>query len=288
LICGLHKDKQYRLELYVYSPHSILDSIGIYFSSTDFMLEKRRFTDIDPQLWSADGLDDSTALHGGWKKISLTYTATGAEAYMTIGNFKRADYTGISKGEVRYDYYFFIDKVSLLPIDPDEKLCAEADSMRKEIYAENVRHDMLQKWIYYYTRNPPKPVLPPPTRVQAVERKIIDTLIIPDIFFASGSHELSPRSFSVLDSFVNKLEAYAIDSVVVEGHTDSVGGLAQNEKLSVNRAGSVGKYLSDKIPSLSGKTILRGFAFLRPAASNKTAAGRQQNRRVEIFVYRKE
>lgn len=286
LLCGLRKGSQYRLEMYVRSPHEILDSIGAYFTATDFMFEKRRFFQLEPQLWSVDGKDGEWHALGDWQKISWTYTATGNEVYLTIGNFKRIDYTGITKGEMHYEYYFFIDDVSLKPVDPKEKVCDNIEEMRKEVYSENARHDMLQKWVYHYTKNPPTPPKLPLTKME-ISRKI-DTLIIPDIFFATASYELSPRSFSVLDSFANKLQAYAIDSMVVEGHTDSVGKLEYNEKLSVNRAGSVQHYLAEKVNGLKEKTVSRGFAFRHPVASNKTPQGRQKNRRVEIYLYRRE
>jgi outer membrane protein OmpA-like peptidoglycan-associated protein len=288
LLCALRKGKQYRLTFYVNSPHNILDSIGIYFSPGDFLFEKRKFTTIDPQLWSADGMDSLRPPHNKWQKVELIYTADGTEGFITFGNFKRIDYTGITKGEYRYEYYFFLDMLSLVPVDPTEKLCAGVDSVRHIIYGENARHEVLQKWMYYYTKNPPKPDPLPPTRIQVQLKRKIDTLIIPDIFFATASFQLSPKSFTVLDSFVNKLKGYMIDSVIIEGHTDSVGSLSYNEKLSVNRATSVKDYLVQHITTLDQKTVWRGFAFLRPAASNKTAHGRQLNRRVEIYVYRKE
>lgn len=288
LLCGLQKDHQYRLELYVRSPHHVLDSIGAYFTAGDFMFENRRFTELTPQLWSVDGLDTPRQAPTTWQKISWVYTATGTEGYLTIGNFKRIDYTGIRKGDVQYEYYFFIDNVSLKPVDSTEIPCEEIESMRKEVYLEDARHDMLRRWVYHYSKNPPAPVTPPRTRQKPPAVVRIDTLIVPDIFFASASYELSPESFHVLDSFANKLKEYKIDSVVIEGHTDSVGTLAYNDKLSVNRAGSVKDYLIQKVEAISTKSVSRGFAFLRPAGSNKTGQGRQQNRRVEIFVYRKE
>lgn len=286
LLCGLRKGKTYRLSIYVFSPHDVLDSIGIYFSADDFMFERRPFTEIQPQLWSWNAIDGRPSEHEKWQKIAWDYTASGDEGYMTVGNFKRVDYKGIRNGDYQYGYYFFIDQVSLTPIDEKEKPCVMIDSVRKEVYNENARHEMLRKWIYYYTKNPPKPIPLPVTR-ELVTRKI-DTLIIPDIFFATASYELSPRSFGVLDSFANKLKGYQIDSVVIEGHTDSVGTLAYNEKLSANRAASVQSYLAAKVVDLDQRSVTRGFAFLHPATSNKTPAGRQKNRRVEIFVYRKE
>ena len=285
LLCGLQTGHQYKLVMWLYAQHNILDSIGVYFSAQDFLAEKRFFRLIEPQLWSRDGMD-TTNNPGSWRKVELLYTADGKEGFITIGNFKRNDYSGIRFSEYRNDYYFFLDEVSLTPVDPKEKLCFQADSVKQAIYAENERHNYLDRKIYGYRKNPPG-IQPLP---KTIERKIqhIDTLIIPDIFFATASYQLSPLSFHVLDSFASKLTLPGIDSMVVEGHTDSIGKLAYNETLSMNRAVSVKDYLNSKVEGLQEKTTTRGFAYLRPVASNKTSSGRMKNRRVEIILYRKE
>ena len=294
LLCGLRKGHQYKLEFYVFSIHPILDSIGIYFSAQDFMLNTKPFTRIEPALWSIDGLDTPRQKPDVWQKVHLIYTATGEEGYLAIGNFKRIDYTGILRGDYRYDYYFFIDNISLVPVDPDEKLCDQADSVRRESYAENARHDYLAKSVDFRQRfrqdDPPLRLpptkMPPEPPVEKVQH--IDTLIIPDIFFATASYELSPKSFHLLDSFAARLNNSVIDSLVISGHTDSIGRLDYNEKLSLNRAVSVKEYLSAKVPGLRDITITRGYAYRMPVATNKTPQGRQKNRRVEILVYKRE
>jgi outer membrane protein OmpA-like peptidoglycan-associated protein len=285
LLCGLQAGHQYKFVMWLYAQHNILDSIGVYFSAQDFLCEKRFFRLIEPQLWSRNGMD-TTNNPEPWRKVELLYTADGTEGFITIGNFKRNDYSGIRFSEYRNDYYFFLDEVSLTPVDPKEKLCFQADSVKQAIYAENERHNYLDRKIYRYQKNPPE-ILPLPKTTQ---RRIqhIDTLIIPDIFFATASYRLSSLSFHVLDSFASKLSLPDIDSMVVEGHTDSIGKLAYNETLSMNRAVSVKEYLNSKVEGLREKTTTRGFAYLRPVASNKTPKGRQLNRRVEIILYRQE
>ncbi|WP_207513261.1 OmpA family protein [Longitalea luteola] len=284
LLCGLRKGHQYRLKMYIRSPHSILDSIGVYFSEQDYLYEKRYFKLITPQLWSINGMDTTIRNPAVWQKVEFLYTADGTEGYIAIGNYKRNDYTGIQHAEYRHDYYFFLDDVSLTPVDSQEKICLQADSVRRAIYEENERHSYLVRKVYQYRRNPP-PVLPLP---KTAHRKAqhIDTLVIPDIFFATGSYQLSPVSYHLLDSFASKLSLPVIDSMVVEGHTDSIGKLAYNETLSLNRAESVKMYLAGKVRGLDVKTTTRGFAYRRPLASNKTPKGRQLNRRVEIFLYK--
>jgi outer membrane protein OmpA-like peptidoglycan-associated protein len=284
LLCGLQAGHQYKFVMWLYARHNILDSIGIYFSEQDFLYEKKLFRSIDPPLWSRDGM--STINEGLWKKVELLYTADGTEGFITIGNFKRNDYSGIRFSEYHNDYYFFLDEVSLTPVDPKEKLCFEADSVKLDIYAGSERHHYLDRKVYQYRKNPP-PIHPlPKTTQQRIQH--IDTLVIPDIFFATASYQLSPVSFQVLDSFASKLSLPEIDSMVVEGHTDSIGKLAYNETLSMNRAVSVKEYLNSKVEGLQEKTTTRGFAYLRPVASNKTPSGRKKNRRVEIILYRKE
>ena len=68
-----------------------------------------------------------------------------------------------------------------------------------------------------------------------------------------------------------------------EGHTDSVGGDEYNQRLSESRANSVREYLIKE--SVNPNTITaHGFGKARPVATNDTAVGRQQNRRVELVV----
>jgi outer membrane protein OmpA-like peptidoglycan-associated protein len=285
ILCGLQQGHQYKLEMYVRSQQRILDSIGIYFTDQDFLYEKRFFKSLTPQLWTIDGLDKTIDNSTLWQKVELLYTAKGTEGFITIGNFKRNDYAGIRGAEFYNDYYFFVDDVSLTPVDVHEKLCEQADSVQKAIYSENERHSYLERKVYLYRKNPP-PVQPLP-KTEEIKKQRIDTLVIPDIFFATARYELTPASHYLLDSFASQLKLPEIDSMIVEGHTDSIGKLAYNETLSLNRAASVKTYLSGKVTALDAKTTTRGFAYLRPVASNSTSKGRQMNRRVEIILYRR-
>jgi outer membrane protein OmpA-like peptidoglycan-associated protein len=166
----------------------------------------------------------------------------------------------------------------MTPLDPNEHLCEGWEQVREEIYRENERHNLLQKKISYYMKNPP----PPPVLTRTIVTRI-DTLVLPDILFATGKSDLQPSSFSLLDSFCRGIGERRIDSIVVEGHTDSAGSLSLNEKLSLDRAEAVRTYLQRK---LTGAQIrARGWAFSRPVAGNSTPEERQKNRRVEVFLY---
>ena len=288
LLCAMRAGKTYRLRFLLRSVHPLLDSIGIFFSIDDFLYEKQSFKLIEPQIWTADA-SISQPDNNGWVTCSFDYTATGLEGYITFGNFRRSDIVGVKKGEFNDDYYFFIDNIRLQPLDPNEKLCAQSDSVRQNIFEENERHEYLNRRMYAMRkRTPVNQPLPPTIVSQPRPLQRIDTLIIPDIFFATAKYNLLPVSFKLLDSFVNQVRPDLVDSVVVGGHTDSIGKLEYNTVLSENRANSVRLYLTGKLPKISNRIQSRGYAFLRPVVSNSTPAGRRRNRRVEIYVYRRE
>lgn len=286
LLCGLRKGSQYNVDFYVSATNKVLDSIGIYFSPEDFLYEQRSYRELQPNFWyvrSGTALSQPT---NKWQKVHYVYTATGNEGFLTIGLFKRADYTGSLKPDFQDEYFFLLDKVSVTPVNPNERICTDAEQERYRIYSADDRHERLDKTITTHLKNPP---VPRPklglTRTPYVQH--IDTLIIPDIYFVSASFELSKKSFDLLDSFAHKITG-PMDSVVVKGHTDSIGNLQYNQELSQNRAVSVKQYLMTKLPSLGVSFIARGYSFTQPIASNKTSSGRKMNRRVEIFVYRRE
>ncbi|HTF31836.1 MAG TPA: OmpA family protein [Flavitalea sp.] len=285
LLCGMRKGKVYHLEFFARSVHPLLDSIGVYFTPDDFLHERRLFKDLNPQLWTADA-KKSEPNAGGWVKCSFDYTATGDEGYITVGNFRRTDITGVRKTEINSEYYFYVDNFSLVPEDPNEHLCLQADSVRQAIYEENERHEYLNRRMYVMRKRVPVNQPLPPTVFELPEpQQVIDTLIIPDIFFATAKYNLLRPSFKLLDSFVNQLHPEKIDSIIIEGHTDSIGKFDYNMDLSRNRAGSVQDYLSGKLAVLMHS---RGFGYLRPVTTNSTIPGRKKNRRVEIIVFRRQ
>jgi OmpA-OmpF porin, OOP family len=69
--------------------------------------------------------------------------------------------------------------------------------------------------------------------------------------------------------------------VTAEGHTDNVGSIARNEKLSQNRAKAVKKYIVDKFGIDATRLSAKGYGPGKPVSSNTTKEGRQKNRRVE-------
>jgi OOP family OmpA-OmpF porin len=72
--------------------------------------------------------------------------------------------------------------------------------------------------------------------------------------------------------------------VVIEGHTDNTGKKAYNQKLSEKRANSVKSYLTKQFGTEESRLTAKGYGMSKPIDSNKTKAGRQNNRRVEAAV----
>jgi hypothetical protein len=77
-------------------------------------------------------------------------------------------------------------------------------------------------------------------------------------------------------------------TVVIEGHTDSVGKSAAIEKLSLARAESVLDFLVKQEHLSAASMTAKGYGATRPIATNATAEGREKNRRVEIIVVPKQ
>jgi len=284
LLSGMRRGNLYHLSFYIRSRHRVMDSVGIYFSSTDFLFDKRPWYALSPQLWMDDRKNAVPLEPEIWQKVDWEYRAEGDEVFLTIGNFAKKETALTGFGDVGSSYYFFIDDIRLIPADPDEQLSPAADSIKARIYAEDFRHNLLDRFIYAGQKSPPSAVALPST-VMTVKQTVIDTITIPDVYFATGSSVLSPESSGMLESLSQALAMGKPDSVVISGHTDSIGRLAYNQKLSADRAESVKARLLEHL-GLSPECFRSyGFADLRPVSSNTSAEGRQRNRRVEILVY---
>jgi outer membrane protein OmpA-like peptidoglycan-associated protein len=106
---------------------------------------------------------------------------------------------------------------------------------------------------------------------------------MPDVLFDTGKYTLKSGARERLAKVAGILLAYPGLRVQVEGHTDSVGSDDFNQTLSEERAGTVRDYLTQQGVSRDSISA-QGFGKTQPVASNDTAAGRQQNRRVDLVV----
>ncbi|MBP3750607.1 MAG: OmpA family protein [Prevotella sp.] len=105
------------------------------------------------------------------------------------------------------------------------------------------------------------------------------------ILFATNKADLNQASKNELNNLANIMKQNSDVSIDVRGYTDSTGSDAINQPLSVNRAQSVANYLTQNGVKYSQMKNVNGYGSSNPVASNETAAGRQQNRRVEVYLY---
>lgn len=127
---------------------------------------------------------------------------------------------------------------------------------------------------------PPAPVAQAPAPPPRPAKKKI---VLRSVHFDFDKSAIRPDAVPVLNEAAETLKAEGGIAVIVEGHTDSVGTDAYNQKLSHRRAGAVRQYLvKHGIPA--NRITTEGFGESRPVASNDTEDGRAQNRRVELRV----
>jgi outer membrane protein OmpA-like peptidoglycan-associated protein len=104
-----------------------------------------------------------------------------------------------------------------------------------------------------------------------------------DVLFDTGKYSLKPGAREKLAKVAGILIAYPSLNIEVGGYTDNVGGDTMNQTLSENRAGAVRSYLVEAGVTTNSVSA-KGFGNTTPVASNDNAAGRQENRRVELVV----
>ena len=116
------------------------------------------------------------------------------------------------------------------------------------------------------------------------KRATITTLTIPDVLFAFNESTLRPGANGPLETILKALTvAYPVGHITITGYTDSIGSVAYNLDLSRRRATTVADWLEQRgIPTARVTVAWKGKAD--PVATNATAQGRQQNRRVTVAI----
>ena len=151
-----------------------------------------------------------------------------------------------------------------------ERAAAEADRLRQQAEQEKqqLRAQLLQQ-------------LNAVLETKDTDRGLVVTMA--DVLFDSGKYTLRPAAREKLARLAGIVLGHPGLKLAAEGHTDSTGTAEFNQRLSLKRAESVVEYLSSQgVPRESLNSS--GFGDTRPIAANGTAAGRQQNRRVELIV----
>ncbi len=125
-------------------------------------------------------------------------------------------------------------------------------------------------------------------KLEMLNKGLVITFI-DEILFDSGKAVIKRKADNILDSVSKVLQKEVVDrKIAIEGHTDNQpirkSKWRSNWELSTARALSVLHYLADKKGLDPSRFVVIGYGQYKPVASNSTAAGRQQNRRVEITI----
>ena len=121
-----------------------------------------------------------------------------------------------------------------------------------------------------------------PHAAGAMERGIMEKGRVKlDIKFDFDKAVLKKKYHPEIGKLADVMTKYPDLKITLEGHTDNVGKLAYNERLSQRRVDAVKKYLVEKFGIEAARLNAKGYGSIRPIASNATKAGRQKNRRVE-------
>lgn len=104
------------------------------------------------------------------------------------------------------------------------------------------------------------------------------------IRFPVGQSVIVSSNYAVLKKVQKAINTFGKPDVIIEGHTDSTGSASVNQRLSESRAQSVKDYLLANGSLPARKVAAMGYGSTRPLASNKTAAGRAVNRRIDVLI----
>ena len=121
----------------------------------------------------------------------------------------------------------------------------------------------------------------PVSKAELVPEKVSITL---NVQFDTDKANIKPKYHNDIKRIADFMRKYPSTSVVIEGHTDNVGKELVNVKLSHRRAANIKAYLAEKFGIDRSRIKVIGYDYQKPIANNKTAEGRQKNRRGETHI----
>ena len=120
-------------------------------------------------------------------------------------------------------------------------------------------------------------------KVEKMPNDVVRVTMTSQTAFDTNSTDIKPAFYTTLDKLADVVVTYGKTTLTVIGHTDNVGSDKYNQDLSLRRAHSVAHYFESKRVN-PVRMALSGKGETQPVASNNSEAGRQQNRRVEIYL----
>lgn len=270
LPCPLVAGETYLLDFFLYTGKFPFDHLDISFQSEeptlDGMLGRRPTPSITIQSTHVQA-----EMKGGWQAMETTYIANGSERFLLLGNLsdQPLPYPLEKAMNNQGDVFYFLDELLLKKLNGTSD-CPDYDTIKKLVYAQNLRH----------TDNVPVfPAIPAPAPIW-----ITDSITLPSVLFETNQSVIRPGFSAQLDSLVVQWKDKSILQLQINGHTDAVGRAADNRLLSQRRADAVKNYFLQRLPALAEKMTAVGYGADQPLADNRTADGRTSNRRVVIRI----
>ena len=293
LPCGLQKGNHYMFKGIIsakLNPKLILQA-GICLGQK-FYVPRRPFSkNLNPDSIVAIKKIPETNFY----QFEYSFVATGEEKYLTFGTYIKEDTTGAKKKLIgTQTVSIVLDNFQLISEDKRETTCPDFVLNKKEIYGYNFRHKEMDYSLYgrgelaiAFTTDDSNHL----TQIKEPPKSLpkSDTLKLGDVFFDFNKANLNADALKMLDTyFIKKSNATSIDSIYVEGHTDSIGTDSRNLQLSRQRCESITSWLQLNNIITAEQIQIHPFGKSKPVATNSTPQGRAMNRRVEMIVFRKQ
>jgi outer membrane protein OmpA-like peptidoglycan-associated protein len=231
-------------------------------------------------------------------EFEFSFIATGEEKYLTFGSFIHEDTVAGKKNPIGTQVVTVtLDNFQLLPADKNEIACADLAKNKEKIYNYNFRHKEMDYSLFGKGELPLKFDEADSNYITNIEisrqpeKKTAkaDTLKLGEVFFDFNKAKLKPEAFTMMATFFRSNKpGQTIDSIYIEGHTDSIGTDTRNFQLSMQRCESVRSWLLQNSILPAGQIQIHPFGKTKPIATNSTPQGRALNRRVEMIIFRKQ
>lgn len=228
----------------------------------------------------------------GWNRVSIIGGEDGAdqdEVFMDITNRQAGlrNYQGssIAMAAVPEPAYADVMRCRIMADGPYVKVYVNENRVANVPKVEFIRSKSLR---FDVDANAERPLLIGSIRIAASDKTMYDAIAATGryttqgILFDSGSDRIRPESTPTLKEIGKMLADHPDLRIMIEGHTDNVGDDTSNMSLSERRAAAVKDHLAASYGIDASRLESKGFGESKPVASNDTAEGRQNNRRVEL------
>ncbi len=309
ILCPLQEGASYTLELTVKGRDYLPAELGAWFSDTFVNQASIQVYTVDSLSGMFRGYRIDSCLRAEpdtnlllrpsnpfiAQKITLRYrfAATGTERFLIVGNFKNDPNTKLHRYPFRSKAEDCLLEIYEVSLKSDEGLSCETQAQLEILDQLNRRHtfygacsdtaavNMNELFARIWpTSEPLEPASPKQPAYFGLKQ------VLQGIHFAFDDTLMTGRSLEVCDSLIALIRESGADSLVLIGHTDSLGGDHYNDSLSLLRAQSIANYIQAAHIAIPIVAIGKGSRESR--AENGSEEGRALNRRVEFILLKSE